>query len=161
MGGASERGRGLEWQGVRKGAEPHKGGRGLRKGAGPHKGGRGHTEVGGASERGRGLKGCRGRSRTKVGLGKGAGLKGRGLRNAGGAERGGASQRGRGLRGGRGLGKGAGPRKGGGASERGRGLTKLCPTAARAYAELAAYQRRHNVNPLRGFLVPIVQVGRG
>eukprot|EP00076_Gallus_gallus_P036592 XP_025002130.1 mitochondrial inner membrane protein OXA1L-like isoform X2 [Gallus gallus] len=29
--------------------------------------------------------------------------------------------------------------------------------AARAYAELAAYQRRHNVNPLRGFLVPIVQ----
>ena len=63
--------------------------------------------------------------------------------------------------------KGAGPHRGGGASEaggaseRGRGLTKLCPTAARAYAELAAYQRRHNVNPLRGFLVPIVQVGRG
>ncbi|XP_068854564.1 mitochondrial inner membrane protein OXA1L-like [Aphelocoma coerulescens] len=28
---------------------------------------------------------------------------------------------------------------------------------AMAYAELAAYQRRHNVNPLRGFLVPLVQ----
>ncbi|XP_017594831.1 PREDICTED: mitochondrial inner membrane protein OXA1L [Corvus brachyrhynchos] len=26
-----------------------------------------------------------------------------------------------------------------------------------AYAELAEYQRRHNVNPLRGFLVPLVQ----
>ncbi|NWI40423.1 OXA1L protein, partial [Picathartes gymnocephalus] len=29
--------------------------------------------------------------------------------------------------------------------------------AAVAYAELASYQRRHNVNPLRGFLVPLVQ----
>ncbi|XP_074874648.1 mitochondrial inner membrane protein OXA1L isoform X2 [Buteo buteo] len=28
---------------------------------------------------------------------------------------------------------------------------------ARAYSELAAYQKRHNVNPLRGFLVPLVQ----
>ncbi|XP_042750107.1 mitochondrial inner membrane protein OXA1L-like [Lagopus leucura] len=27
----------------------------------------------------------------------------------------------------------------------------------RAYAQLAAYQQRHNVNPLRGFLVPLVQ----
>ncbi|KAM7001041.1 mitochondrial inner membrane protein OXA1L [Passerculus sandwichensis] len=26
-----------------------------------------------------------------------------------------------------------------------------------AYAELVSYQRRHNVNPLRGFLVPLVQ----
>lgn len=29
---------------------------------------------------------------------------------------------------------------------------------ARAYSELAAYQKRHDVNPLRGFLVPLVQV---
>ncbi|XP_064331508.1 mitochondrial inner membrane protein OXA1L [Phalacrocorax carbo] len=28
---------------------------------------------------------------------------------------------------------------------------------ARAYSELAAYQKRHDVNPLRGFLVPLVQ----
>ncbi|NXO05382.1 OXA1L protein, partial [Rhinopomastus cyanomelas] len=27
----------------------------------------------------------------------------------------------------------------------------------RAYSELAAYQKRHDVNPLRGFLVPLVQ----
>ena len=35
------------------------------------------------------------------------------------------------------------------------------PTVTRAYAQLAAYQQRHNVNPLRGFLVPLVQVGMG
>ncbi|XP_064557667.1 mitochondrial inner membrane protein OXA1L-like [Zonotrichia leucophrys gambelii] len=29
-----------------------------------------------------------------------------------------------------------------------------------AYSELVSYQRRHNVNPLRGFLVPLVQVWR-
>ncbi|XP_053909091.1 mitochondrial inner membrane protein OXA1L-like [Cuculus canorus] len=28
---------------------------------------------------------------------------------------------------------------------------------ARAYSELAAYQKRHDVNPLRGFIVPLVQ----
>ncbi|XP_065520438.1 mitochondrial inner membrane protein OXA1L-like [Lathamus discolor] len=28
---------------------------------------------------------------------------------------------------------------------------------ARAYSELVGYQRRHNLNPLRGFLVPLIQ----
>uniref|UniRef100_A0A8C3CPB4 Membrane insertase YidC/Oxa/ALB C-terminal domain-containing protein n=1 Tax=Cairina moschata TaxID=8855 RepID=A0A8C3CPB4_CAIMO len=36
-----------------------------------------------------------------------------------------------------------------------RGSDRLQVT--RAYAELAAYQRRHDVHPLRGFLVPLVQ----
>lgn len=36
-----------------------------------------------------------------------------------------------------------------------RGTDQL--RVARAYTELAAYQQRHNVNPLRGFLVPLVQ----
>lgn len=36
-----------------------------------------------------------------------------------------------------------------------RGSDRLRVT--RAYAELAAYQRRHDVHPLRGFLVPLVQ----
>lgn len=32
------------------------------------------------------------------------------------------------------------------------------PLVAVAYSELASYQRKHDVNPLRGFLVPLVQV---
>lgn len=35
----------------------------------------------------------------------------------------------------------------------------FCVTVAKAYTDLNLFQKKHDVNPLRGFLVPLVQVG--
>lgn len=34
----------------------------------------------------------------------------------------------------------------------------FCVTVSKAYAELNLFQKKHDVNPLRGFLVPLMQV---